>query len=286
MGFLSGLGSAMDIAGGLIGSNGQAEANRQNQAFANQMWKQNYEAQKEFAQNGIRWRVEDAKSAGLHPIFAMGASGASYSPVNASSYYENESSGLGNTLSNMGQNIGRAAQAKMTREERVLQDLQQQELFDLDVRQKEADIALTNAQISAITSRNQQQVPPMPSNSRDSFISGQSDSSFYPTGETEKKPIEVLTSAPGSNGGAEAGGNPVYAWSKTPDGWRPRINDAEQDTYSESKISKMFFWADVLSDVLAGRLSPPEEPRPGFVWKFFPASRQFREVRANQYFKW
>lgn len=41
---------------------------------------QNYAMQKEFAQHGIRWRVEDALAAGLHPLAAIGGSGASASP--------------------------------------------------------------------------------------------------------------------------------------------------------------------------------------------------------------
>lgn len=37
--------------------------------------------QKEFAQKGIRWKTEDAKQAGLHPLAALGTMGASYSPT-------------------------------------------------------------------------------------------------------------------------------------------------------------------------------------------------------------
>ena len=37
--------------------------------------------QKEFAQHGLRWKVEDAKAAGLHPLAAIGAQGAQYNPV-------------------------------------------------------------------------------------------------------------------------------------------------------------------------------------------------------------
>lgn len=33
----------------------------------------NEDLQREFAQMGIRWRVEDAKAAGLHPLYALGA---------------------------------------------------------------------------------------------------------------------------------------------------------------------------------------------------------------------
>lgn len=69
-----------------------------------------YERQKEFAQNGIRWRVEDAKAAGIHPIFAIGANTSTYSPQAAV--------GTDYGLSDMGQNIGRAIEAKQTAAER------------------------------------------------------------------------------------------------------------------------------------------------------------------------
>lgn len=36
--------------------------------------------QRRFAQAGIRWRANDAQKAGLHPLAALGATGASYSP--------------------------------------------------------------------------------------------------------------------------------------------------------------------------------------------------------------
>lgn len=36
--------------------------------------------QKEFAQSGIQWRAEDARKAGISPLFALGGGGATYSP--------------------------------------------------------------------------------------------------------------------------------------------------------------------------------------------------------------
>ena len=69
-----GLGSIVSavgsIAGGILGAN-----SAQNVAGMN------YKAQKEFAQNGIRWKVEDAKRAGIHPLYALGASTQGYSPT-------------------------------------------------------------------------------------------------------------------------------------------------------------------------------------------------------------
>lgn len=40
----------------------------------------NIQMQKEFAQNGVRWRVEDAQKAGVHPLFALGASTQGFAP--------------------------------------------------------------------------------------------------------------------------------------------------------------------------------------------------------------
>lgn len=43
----------------------------------------NIDLQKEFAQKGISWRVEDAKSSGIHPLAALGMNPMSFSPVSA-----------------------------------------------------------------------------------------------------------------------------------------------------------------------------------------------------------
>lgn len=51
-----------------------------NRSSRNQ-FSENAALQREFAQQGIRWKVADAKAAGLHPLYAIGATGASYSPT-------------------------------------------------------------------------------------------------------------------------------------------------------------------------------------------------------------
>lgn len=45
--------------------------------------KRQEDLQKDFAQKGIRWKVADAKAAGVHPLYALGANTVSYSPVTA-----------------------------------------------------------------------------------------------------------------------------------------------------------------------------------------------------------
>lgn len=89
----------------------------------------NVELQREFAQNGIRWKVEDAKRAGLHPVAALGGGGASFSPISVGSTAPADAprnTGVGDALMDMGQNISRATRATSTQSER--QALQMNEL--------------------------------------------------------------------------------------------------------------------------------------------------------------
>lgn len=71
---------------------------------------QNVGLQKQFAQYGIRWRAEDARKAGLHPLAALGASTSSFSPVHipaGSTRYD---------FGKMGQNIAKSLDNKLNRE--------------------------------------------------------------------------------------------------------------------------------------------------------------------------
>lgn len=51
--------------------------------------------QEQFAQHGIQWRVQDAKAAGIHPVYALGGQPSSYAPQRVGS----------DTFQRMGQNI-------------------------------------------------------------------------------------------------------------------------------------------------------------------------------------
>lgn len=86
------------------------DANEKRQEMANAEAARQYE----FAQKGIGWRVQDAKNAGVHPLFALGASTASYSPQSIG--IEKES--LGGALAEMGQGVQRAVNAEATQDQR------------------------------------------------------------------------------------------------------------------------------------------------------------------------
>lgn len=66
--------------GGFVGDMLGFHSAERAQDEANFRAQQNIDMQKEFAQHGVTWRVEDATRAGLHPLFALQGSGAAFSP--------------------------------------------------------------------------------------------------------------------------------------------------------------------------------------------------------------
>lgn len=103
------IGAGIGAAGSLIGG---AISNRANKKAA----QREYEHQKEFAQHGIRWKVADAKAAGLHPLYALGGQPTQYSPSIIPD-------SMGPALADAGQNISRAMAAQQTTPEREAHQL-------------------------------------------------------------------------------------------------------------------------------------------------------------------
>lgn len=103
---MSVLGAAAIGAGGsLIGG---AIDNR----AAKKARKQEIALQKEFAQNQIQWKVQDAKKAGLHPLFALGG-GAGVSPQITTGQ-----SGMGSAVRDAVDTVARAQEAQAMTPER------------------------------------------------------------------------------------------------------------------------------------------------------------------------
>lgn len=66
--------------GGLLGGVGSIIGAGINSATQSKINKENIAMQKEFAQNGIQWKVQDAQKAGIHPAVALGAQTYQASP--------------------------------------------------------------------------------------------------------------------------------------------------------------------------------------------------------------
>lgn len=93
------------LIGGVLGSSSDASQAQKNR-----------EQQREFAQHGIRWRVADARAAGIHPLYALGANVPSYSPVYHSGG-RTLAQGVAAGGRGAGQAVSRAQGAQMAREQ-------------------------------------------------------------------------------------------------------------------------------------------------------------------------
>lgn len=106
---------------------------------------QNVHLQKEFAQNSIQWRVNDAKAAGLHPLYGVGASGTSYSP-NAVTV------GDGTTISARPGTPGEGMQRRANQQAQPINELEKNQDARLE-RQANNDHAATLSRIATDTAQ-------------------------------------------------------------------------------------------------------------------------------------
>jgi len=185
---LLGIGQGIGMLGDLFGDDDAED--RQNME---------YERQKEFAQMGIQWRVEDAKKAGLHPLAAIGAGGASYSPtiVAGDTNFGSKLGSVAGRLAEMGQNTKRAEVATMTDDER--------EMSALAIRNAQLRNQLLEGQIVAewAAIMGQPGTPPMPNVVGPSVVGPRASS-----GSIQAKPSISISSKPG-DASTEAGNTPL-----------------------------------------------------------------------------
>lgn len=99
----------------------------------------NMNTQKQYAQNGIQWRVEDAKKAGIHPLAALGAHTTSFTPISVGSE-------LGDAMQRIGQNLSTHQQQKQQADAMQLQNTFNKKQID----KLDAEINYTNAKTSEI----------------------------------------------------------------------------------------------------------------------------------------
>lgn len=137
--------AAAGIMGGatLAGSGINYFSNRSYSKKQEELANRNIDLQKEFAKNGISWKVADAKRNGISPLAALGAQTHSFSPISVGG---GPNDAIGNGLQAMGQNISRAMMAQATKEEKITSELRIQNMRlqnqDLENRVMASGIAL------------------------------------------------------------------------------------------------------------------------------------------------
>lgn len=167
------------VAGKALGGWFDSESAKDSQKGQLALAQQEYEKQKEFAQSGIQWKVQDALKAGIHPLAALGASTHSYGAQTFD--MKKPSSGLGD----IGQDIGRAVNATMGSKERVTAASKAAEALTLEKGALENDLLRT--QIASQTAKLTQAGgnPAMPAVGRKKMVDGQGNSPDL-VGESKK----------------------------------------------------------------------------------------------------
>lgn len=257
------------LLGGLLGKSSADDARAATQRMADQ----NIALQREFAQNGIQWRVEDAKKAGIHPIYALGGGGASFSPVSAA--FSADTS-LPNALASAGQDVGRAIHATRSASGRV--DAMGKAAAALQL--EGLHLANENARVELASKtarlRAGQIGPPLPSSGDAYLIPGQSQSPLI-----KQKPLELAPSpsnAPHAEGGSH--GDVGYARTVT-GGYAPVPSKDAKDRNEDMLIPEMLWsWRNnILPNFRESyRKPPPFDPGPGREWRWSTSGQEYRSV--------
>lgn len=261
------------MLGSIISSVGDAltgSRNREAQRDAND---QNAALQREFAQNGIRWKVADAKAAGLHPLAALGAQ--TMSPT------ASFQASADNTMSNIGQNIGRAVDATRTRNERAAALAADAESRSIQLENGRLQNELLRSQIMSINSRASN--PAFPGSS--TFLDGQGDA--VPTAGTKTVPVEV--SSHSSHPSKAAGIHPDMTYTRTQNGLA-LVPSKDAKALIEDQFVPEMMWAarNHLGSFIKDPPYPKEAPLPaGYShWKWHPMLQEWRPARINQHGKY
>lgn len=136
------IGAGASLLGGILGNKSQEEANEKNAAM-----------QREFAQNSIQWKAADAKKAGIHPLYGIGAQ-----TITPQASYVGDTS-LPNALAQTGQNIGSSIDATRTAPQKLTAYAQAAQTLELERASLQNDLLRT--QIAEAAARTAS-APPFP----------------------------------------------------------------------------------------------------------------------------
>lgn len=211
-------GSALSGLGGpLIGAGGSLLGGLIGGSDAKKAVKKQWKYQKEFQKNKMQWAVQDAKAAGLHPLFALGAGGGGGSP----SFSIPGQSAMGSAIGDAAAQIGQGVAARPSEMAKQLQRAQI-ESINSQTRRNDAEAALALSQFR----RFQQEANVSPSVA--AALVDAVDANRTMTGKTRVVPSEQLTRARGDQA-RTASNRPM--WQKWQ--WGPRPDQVMDIPWSE-----------------------------------------------------
>lgn len=260
------------LLGGLFGDSSREKANAAMLADK----EKDRELQKEFAQSGIQWRVADAKAAGIHPVYALGGSGASYTP---SAISLDGGSSMASALSSSGQEIGRAINATRSAPQRADAFTEATQKLTLD------KMGLENQLLaSQIAKMNANPNPPMPIGQR-YLVDGQGQTASGPTtslsvpGLVNDQAMKRTASAPGTPWQEPGAINDVgYARTKT--GYVPIPSADVKERIEDNFIQETMHAVrnNLLPSIAPYFNDPPYKAPPGKAWVYSPWRQEYQLV--------
>lgn len=252
------------VLGGSQGDGGSRDARQAQEAVANESLR----LQREFATHGIRWRVSDAKAAGIHPALALGAP---MSPPGGATLMFSDSPSAGELSMDFGQNIGRAIDSTRTQEERIGSRM---EALALD--RAELQNELLRSQIAQI---NQQSSPPSPDPANPGVrLFGTTDGSLI-----KEEPMTRMAGDPGKPH-QEAASVTDFGFSRTPTGYAV-VPSKDWKDRGEDQLVPEVTWAirnHLMPTISPSRYGypPPETwlPEGATRWKFDRVKQEWQPV--------
>lgn len=190
----------------IVGAGSTLLGSALNSANQNEINQQNADLQREFAQNSIQWRVQDAQKAGIHPLAALGASG-----YNASPSFVGADNGIAQAGQQISQGLARqleddfSEKSKLELERAKLENLKlQKEINEMGVSPTANNIFSPSAVLGSVSNPN---VPPSlePSHLANSGID-------------ERKIFKVSQDLNLAQLGTDSKGKPTFILQPNPDG--------------------------------------------------------------------
>lgn len=266
----------LSLLGDYLASEATQDENQRRRQHQDQINASNYAMQKEFAQMGLRWRVEDAKAAGLHPLAALGATGASASP---SFMMAEEQPARSEMYSRMGQNLSRAINATLSPEEKAMKMLQ--------IESMRIDNAIKQRQLDSITS------PGIPTSSLvPRHLLGQNPLNYNFSGERVMEQPTIKSHSATNRPHQAAGEYTDYVFDRTATGLHPvpskEIQEAIEDKFiPETLHAVRNYIYPTISKRFRQSAQPTlyDHPLPrGYEWGWKPSAFEWRARKKGKWF--
>lgn len=252
----------------------------------------NIALQREFAQSGIQWRVQDAIQAGIHPLAALGGSGATYSPAahiaggtfsspsgpSGVSANFSSSGGMGDALTSMGQDLSRAVEKSMNASDRTDSYTAAMQVLNLEKGSLENELLR-----SQLSRSRQASNPPMPVGQRYG-VDGQGSTASGTTAASVVKLKEgEITGRDPARPSTEGHSVPDTGWARTVTGLAPVPSKDVKERIEDNLIQEVM-WA-IRNNIVPslpgmGKYNQPNVPaKPGYEWVYNPLKQEYQEMK-------